>query len=74
MNTNKDLESVPTVETSKGIFFVRNFVNVDPDEIGIDLYDETGEFVTEIKGIHLDEEDEVSKEEVIMTIEDNEEI
>ena len=66
------ISSLPTVETSKGTFFTRNFKQ--NAEIGIELYDETESFVISLHGININFEDPISIQEVKSLIENDEEI
>lgn len=42
-----------TIETEDGIFHLRNFTNVDPDETGVDIYTKRGRHIGQLEGMSI---------------------
>ncbi len=66
---HRSLYLLPSVETQKGTYFIRNFINEDTNQPGIIIYNEQGEFITERPGMKYRENDDSMIDRVTSFIE-----
>lgn len=68
------IQNLPTIETNKGRFFVKNIPGVAQEENRVEIYDEQCDYVATLLNLSFNEQDEVSKQEIIDSIESDDSI
>ena len=66
---NRGVYLLPSVETEKGTFFLRNYFNEETQESGVVIYNEAGEFITDKPGMKYREDDDYLIDRMVAFIE-----
>lgn len=66
---NRGLYLLPSVDTEKGTFFVRNYFNEDENITGVIIYNDRGEFIIDKPGMKYKETEDNLIDRMIYFIE-----
>ncbi len=65
----RSLYLLPAVDTAKGTFYIRNFMNEETKQPGVIIFNEQGEFITERINMKYKEDDDFLIDRMIAFIE-----
>ena len=66
---NRGLYMLPSVDTEKGTFFVRNYFNEEENTTGVIIYNDQGEFIIDKPGMRYKETEDSLIDRMIHFIE-----